>query len=451
VARRLLIVLTGLIVVACGATPGKPGASAGPAEATAAPATQGGASLSSPAPGTTARPVPTNGHVRPTPVGNYGFQLVLLARENDWVLATSDDGAIVGSGPAGVPSASWEKVYSANAAGAGTHVSASFIESGHVERSWTVDGNWVIPTAGIARTPTGLSADERTLVLVEGSPSATESRFAILATQVTHAPRIISLPGQFAFDAISPNGATLYLIEYRADHADYVVRSVDTASGKLDEAIIVDKREPDELMAGVPIEQRQASGGKVYTLYQGPEHPFVHLLFTADRSAFCIDLPAAWGTDVAKTAGWGVALSGSEGQLFVANTALGVLGEINTNDLTVVRTTSFAPSARIQLAKFGGGKVGPAGGAMVLSPDRSTLYLADDAGVLAIDTGDFSVKNRLLTGTAVVSLGMAENGNVLYAVGRDGSAVLADPFSGDVIGRISGSGYTAVLRIVEPR
>jgi hypothetical protein len=383
--------------------------------------------------------------------GNYGFQMVLLGRAHEWALVTSDDGAVMAMVLPGVANAQWDTVFTAAANGSNTLVKASFVEDASSGSSWTVDGAWAIPTVGVAQMPVGLSADGNTLVLVEAQPSSDQTRFALLRTQSSAAPVILSLPGHFAFDAISPDGAVVYVLEYRDADRAYFVRSVDTHTGKLDEAVIVDKREADELMAGIPIGQRQDGKGTVYTLYQGPEHPFVHMLLTADKAAFCIDLPSAWGHDESNAAAWGVTISTDARNLFVANTTLGVAGEVNLESLEVVRTTSFMPTATVQLAKFGGGKAGPAGGEMVLSPDKSTLYVADNSGVLAITTSDLKIKARLLAGTPVVSLGMAGNGNVLYTVGRDGSALRVDARSGEVLSRISGSGYTAVLRIVEPQ
>jgi hypothetical protein len=440
VARKLLIVVVGLIVAACGASPGKPGPSS--------VATPGAAT---PTHGPASTPTPV-AHATPgaaSPV-DYGFQLVLLARADDWAVVTSNDQEIATSLRAGVPTANWMSVYSATPTASGTQVKESFVEGGDAEHSWSLDGAWAIPMSGIARTPTGLSGDGRTLILVEANPSAAQTRFAVLNTQSAKAPRILSLPGRFAFDAISPTASHFYVIEQRDAEAGYFVRSVNTQTGSLDEGVIVDKREVAEVMAGIAIEQRSGIGGTVYTLYQGPEHPFVHMLLTQDRSAFCIDLPAAWGNDQANAFGWSLALSVDSSHLFVANAALGVAGEVDTNSLNVVRTTSFAPTATFQLAKFGGGRAGPLGGGMVLSPDEATLYLADGNGILAIATSDLAVKGRLLQGTAVASLGMASNGNVLYVVGRDGNAMRVDPRNGAVISRLSGTGYTAVLRVVSP-
>jgi len=50
-------------------------------------------------------------------------------------------------------------------------------------------------------------------------------------------------------------------------------------------------REPGEAMNGLPLTRATSPDGRwAYTLYDGTEHPFVHALDTAGRSARCIDL-----------------------------------------------------------------------------------------------------------------------------------------------------------------
>ena len=45
-------------------------------------------------------------------------------------------------------------------------------------------------------------------------------------------------------------------------------------------------------MSGMPSARvSSADGRKVFTLYSGSDHSFVHLLDTVARTAFCIDLP----------------------------------------------------------------------------------------------------------------------------------------------------------------
>ena len=47
-------------------------------------------------------------------------------------------------------------------------------------------------------------------------------------------------------------------------------------------------------MTGFPTARVSSGDGRrVYTLYTSQEHPFVHLLDTVARAAFCIDLPSS--------------------------------------------------------------------------------------------------------------------------------------------------------------
>jgi hypothetical protein len=77
------------------------------------------------------------------------------------------------------------------------------------------------------------------------------------------------------------------------------VRAYDLRARRLLPAPIVDPREPDERMAGLPVTRVASADGRwAYTLYAG-RHPFVHALDTGARTAACIDLEAVpEGTDV---------------------------------------------------------------------------------------------------------------------------------------------------------
>ena len=119
-----------------------------------------------------------------------------------------------------------------------------------------------------------------------GQPLRAKSGFVTVDTRKLAVLRTINLNGDFAYDAISPNGRTLYLIEHfsNADVLRYRVRAYDLKAGRLLPQIIVDKREPNEPMSGMPSARvATADGRKVFTLYVGQEHPFVHLLDTVGR------------------------------------------------------------------------------------------------------------------------------------------------------------------------
>jgi hypothetical protein len=171
-------------------------------------------------------------------------------------------------------------------------------DGGQVLGSRLLRGSFTIPAVALDGSASGLSADGRTLVLIRprtGFPRA-RTPLAVVDAQRLRVRRVIRLDGDFSFDALSPDGATMYLIEYTSprDPTRYAVRAFDLDAGRLLPGRIVDPREPDERMRGYPITRASSPDGRwEYTLYDGAGgHPFIHALDTREREAFCIDLDA---------------------------------------------------------------------------------------------------------------------------------------------------------------
>jgi hypothetical protein len=175
-------------------------------------------------------------------------------------------------------------------------------EGGQVLRTRAMDGLFTVPAVARDGTAGGLSADRATLVLIR--PRARFPReqtpLVVLDTRRLLVRDRITLKGDFSFDAISPDGSTLYLIHYlsKRDPTRYEVRAYDVRAGRLESEPIVDPREPGENMRGYPITRATSPDGRwEYTLYDGAEHPFIHALDTLDREAVCIDLDTFPGLD----------------------------------------------------------------------------------------------------------------------------------------------------------
>jgi len=186
-------------------------------------------------------------------------------------------------------------------------------DGGRLDRWWYLNGSFQVPAVAYDGSAGGLSADGEVLVVSRPSEASSTSRFAVLDIQRTfgwsrpgHPHRVrrffdyIDLRGDFSFDAISPDGSTVYLIERYlppssgpAYISNYKVRALDVESGRLLPKPVVDPDEPDERMAGLPITRATSPDGRwAYTLYDGDgEEPFVHALDTVGRRAVCIDLP----------------------------------------------------------------------------------------------------------------------------------------------------------------
>lgn len=216
------------------------------------------------------------------------------------------EAAAAGGGPAPGALAGWDGVripgakvrYAALPSGRGTTaVAAVAMRGGRILRFGVVDGELGVPLVAFDGTTDGLSADGRRLVLASYAPTtqdAPRTRFVVLRTRTLQVERIITLRGLWSFDAISPNGSLIYTIEYLSagDQPDYQVRAIDVGRGSLLPGRIVDKRQPNEEMRGIPVARAWGRGGWAYTLYGKPDgSAFVHALDTIRSQAVCIDLP----------------------------------------------------------------------------------------------------------------------------------------------------------------
>jgi DNA-binding beta-propeller fold protein YncE len=158
-----------------------------------------------------------------------------------------------------------------------------------------------VPLVAYDGSTSGLSADGRRLVLIKPRTRFPAPRTELIVVDARRlaVERRIHLAGDFGFDAISPDGSTLYLVNYLGgNEIRYAVRAFDVRTGHLAGGPIVDPRNPGEKMVGLPVTRAVSPDGRwAYTLYDdsGGSHPFVHALDTTGRTAFCIDLDSLEG------------------------------------------------------------------------------------------------------------------------------------------------------------
>ena len=208
------------------------------------------------------------------------------------------DGSPVGGVAEGGGGVTWgAERYVALPGHAGTAVAQIDRTTGEVNRYLALRGGWGIPQVTLGGTTAGISAGGETLVLAQLRPPfyQAHSRFALVNPVKMRLRRIVTLRGSFFFDAISPDGGSMYLIQLtsRQDTLRYAVREYDLRHDRLVPGAIVDKTEPDERMAGFPMARvSSADGVWAYTLYAKPSgRYFIHALNTSAGSARCIDLP----------------------------------------------------------------------------------------------------------------------------------------------------------------
>ena len=190
--------------------------------------------------------------------------------------------------------------YVAVGAGDRTVVEAISRLNGRVLSFTTVRGNFGIPVVAFDGTAGGLSRDGKTLVLGKsyvGAGLRNASSFAVLKVPGFRLRTTIKLRGDFAFDALSPDGRMLYLVEHVSaqDLSRYRVRAYDIGARRLLKRTVTDRTRWQSVMQGMPITRANAADGRwAYTLYTGNRHPFVHALDTVRANAVCIDLPRSW-------------------------------------------------------------------------------------------------------------------------------------------------------------
>jgi hypothetical protein len=214
------------------------------------------------------------------------------------------DGLPVGGvevGPSGVTRPADDVRYVALRAGPNTLVARVEQSGGRVLGSRLLPGRFTIPAVALDGTAAGLTADGRTLVLIRPRTNfpQRETRLAVIGTTRVRLRETVTLAGDFSFDALSPDGALLYLVQYvyPRDPTRYVVRGYDLERGRLLPEPVVDPKIFGKVMRGYPVTRAVSPDGRwAYTLYDGAGgHPFVHALDTAERTAACIDVEALAG------------------------------------------------------------------------------------------------------------------------------------------------------------
>ena len=256
-------------------------------------------------------------------------------------------GAAGDGGPAPGVSVGWAGVTSPDRTvryvtfpqGPRTLVAAIGTRGGIVQRFGWIRGSYGIPLVAFDGTAEGLTRDGSSLILAGANAgrSARVSRFALVDARKLRLRRVVTLPGSFSYDAISPDGKTLYLIHYLPSTRDvrYHVRAYDLRANRLLRDVVVDPREASEPMNGSPLTRAtSASGTWAYTFYgRGASPPFVHALDTAHRRAVCIDLP--WRD--AGDAIWNVRMTLRNGdrQLVLRQPGIGRLAIVDTKTYKV--------------------------------------------------------------------------------------------------------------------
>jgi hypothetical protein len=237
-------------------------------------------------------------------------------------------------------------------------------DGGEVTETRKIRGEYTIPLVAIDGTPAGVSADGSTLALI--SPRTDfdfprrETSFVIVdvgSGKMRPQPPL-TLRGDFSFDALSPDGQIMYLIEYLSrDYNDYAVREYDLAQHRLlpDPVLVAHEVSPGE-MRGLPLTRATSPDGRwEYTLYNGggrrSDTAFIHTLDTERGLSHCVDLPMVNGNEA-----WRVGLElTDDGGTLNATRGSETLAMLDTE--TFALTEPLAPELTVTDGGGGGGGI----------------------------------------------------------------------------------------------
>jgi DNA-binding beta-propeller fold protein YncE len=299
------------------------------------------------------------------------------------------------------------------------------------QTSFVLDGRWSVPAA-YGPAPSGLSGNGKWMVLV-APPHATGAtmvnRFAVVDLANKRLDRVITADGDVGFDAVSDDGRNLYLVEHLVPAPHYAVRVASFNGAGLQDGVLGQIKTADpEVMNGLYHASVAVGGDWFLSLYSNPGRgPFIHALNTTQLYAQCIlnmpDVP------VALRPAWSMVLDPKHPRLYAVNGAGGVVSEVDTSALTVLRSNvDLAPVATTLTTA----PLHP----VALSADGTRIYAAAEHGVIVIYTGDLSVHSRYLTDRLVDSVAVSDDGQRLY-VASAGTVTKIEAATGKPLGTLA--------------
>jgi hypothetical protein len=200
----------------------------------------------------------------------------------------------VSQGGAGVLSRDGKTRYVAVIGRTATVIERIGVSDGNVLTWNSLVGYWGIPapTSSVSEGA-GVTRDGKRLIIATVASQTTQ--FAVLGTKFLRVLDRFPLNGNFAYDALSPDGNTLYLIQHvdASNVNRYVVRAYLLGSHTLLPGRIADKTQAGWVMEGSAVARTTSGDGRmVYTMYMRPGgYPFIHALDSVQGIAHCVGLP----------------------------------------------------------------------------------------------------------------------------------------------------------------
>ncbi|MEJ7792072.1 MAG: hypothetical protein WKF65_08895 [Gaiellaceae bacterium] len=315
--------------------------------------------------------------------------------------------------PAGITSANGRSHVTAKEYGFGTVVSRLRVGNATVAGSVLVDGRWQL--AGVA--PNG-----RFAALARQARDRRATDVTIIDLTRDRVVHRLDLPGDFEVETISNDGQRLFLIERLASKTKYLVRLFDLSGNRLTTKPLRGKGEPS-VMAGYAWSGVGSPDGRwLLTLYLNSERKlaFVHALDLVTSKPTCIFLPGRGSSSSLE--GYSLTLSPDGRKLYAANTALGVLSEVDLAARRVVRTARFTRAVR-------GGNAPTMSG--TISRSGRMLYFSGGRDLFAYDAAYGVVRGPYATRGRLSGFGFGLGDRRVHALRADGRMLSFDAATGE--------------------
>ncbi|MGH3117758.1 MAG: YncE family protein [Gaiellales bacterium] len=340
------------------------------------------------------------------------------------VLPSGDEGPKFQASGA-VPSYDWKTVVTATRADGTTRVEAMNPSSGIEVWEELVSGRYRVKV---------VSGDGKLAALTPRSNYSylygrTESRLAITGPRLS-ATRFITLDGNFEPEAFSTDGKSLFVIQYLPARAPvkYQVRRLDLETERVVDVYTPDQDLQTAMRGTARVQAGSPDGTRLYTLYTlndgGHLHTFVHVLSLDGLWAHCIDLPHDFSAPNEKEVA--ITVSSDNERLYVTDSDAGIVAEIDTEALTVTRTTA---------TEVGQGFEGFPGSTQAAVADDGTVFMARGPYLEALNPDDLSRSDSWTLADSVMGLQLAEGGDRLY-VGLRHEIVIIDLETGERVGKL---------------
>ena len=346
--------------------------------------------------------------------------VVVLGIDGGIGAVDASSGRVVSLVPGAIPEPDWSHVYATTTVDGSTRVDRIATATGETVSSVSVEGDLQIRAVAPFGQAIALM-QPRTGTADAWVPEArAHTRIVVADPSGAAETKQFSLNGNFEPEAFSPDAETLFMLQYRPALAptSYRVVGLYLETGRRWSLIGPDKQPVENMTATRLVQVASPDGSYLYTLYtnqrpaylQEPagsvepdtEVAFVHAVDLRDGFAMCIALPAGFGTVPQQSSA--IAISPDGHVVYAIDAEHGTIATVN------VRRYRVAAITRLDLSMFGTGQIHAR-----VSADGTTLFVAGDAGLLALATRNVTPRGAIMaTPGAVTGLALSSDGARLY-------------------------------------